>query len=411
MNVCMVTSTYPRFAGDGTGRFIERLAEALVELGHEVHVWAPYDSLTTPVESYQKAVVHRFRYVWPDSLSLMGHARALYRDVKVKPLVYALVPFYSISCLAHVFHFSHTHRVDILHSQWVLPSGSLAALVSRTTGTPLMVSLHGSDIFMAESNPVYTHLARIAFDTATIVTSCSQDLLDRAIKLGLDPAKGQVIPYGVDLDRFAVDKAGGMEWRRRLGLSADDLVVAGLGRLVDKKGFTYLVQAMPTVCRAFPNAHFVIGGQGPLTTELQHRASETGVADRLHLPGHVEWNEVPGYMNMADVFVMPSIHDEAGNVDGLPNVVLEAMASSLPIVASNVAGLPAVVHEGENGFLVPERQPDALARALNLLLSQPDLRNRFGQASRRRAETELGWEAIARRYVSGYQRALAQRKE
>src|SRR5262249_26791365 len=113
------------------------------------------------------------------------------------------------------------------------------------------------------------------------------------------------------------------------------------------------------------------------------------------------------YIGAADVYVVPSIRDQGGNVDGLPNVLLESMAAARPIVASRVAGIPEVVTDGEHGLLIPERDPDALAVAITGLLDDRALAQRLGAAARRRILDELTWDATAERFEAVYRQAVS----
>jgi glycosyltransferase involved in cell wall biosynthesis len=151
----------------------------------------------------------------------------------------------------------------------------------------------------------------------------------------------------------------------------------------------------------------VIGGYGDLREELERRAHETGVAASVYFPGQLARDRVARYIGAADVFVVPSIRDQGGNVDGLPNVLLEGMGAARPIVASRVAGIPEVIADGEHGLLVPERDPDALAAAIIRLLDDRVLAQRLGEAARRRVIEELTWDATAARFEAVYYRALA----
>jgi glycosyltransferase involved in cell wall biosynthesis len=117
-------------------------------------------------------------------------------------------------------------------------------------------------------------------------------------------------------------------------------------------------------------------------------------------------DRLPDLFRAADLFVLPAVHDRKGNVDGLPNVILEAMASGLPVVASAISGIPLAVADRRTGRLVPEGEPAALAEALLELLRQPETRRAFGAAGRARAVSELTWDAVAARYREGYVAAL-----
>jgi len=180
----------------------------------------------------------------------------------------------------------------------------------------------------------------------------------------------------------------------------------GVGRLVYKKGFEYLIRAIPLVVSEFENVLFVIGGEGPLRSQLRQISRELGVQNHLLLPGAIPWDEMPSYLSMCDVFVAPCVRDHQGNVDGLPNVVLEAMACSKPIVATAVGGLPEVIRSGDNGLLVEEKKPFQLAEALKRLLGSPEERSRYGLSSRSKVERALNWDQMGEAMVRIYTSAL-----
>jgi glycosyltransferase involved in cell wall biosynthesis len=200
-----------------------------------------------------------------------------------------------------------------------------------------------------------------------------------------------------------------MNLLKKLGIAPDEMVVLSLGRLVYKKGFEYLVRAIPYVIANFRNVKFVIGGMGPLQGQLRLLSKELGVNEHLLLPGAISWDEIPRYMYMCDVFVVPSTKDHRGNINRLPNVLLEAMASGKPIVASKIGGIPDVIDHERNGLLVNEKDPKELANVINCLLASPSLRRSLGSAAKEKARHELNLEHIAKATLEIYKRVMRTR--
>jgi glycosyltransferase involved in cell wall biosynthesis len=232
------------------------------------------------------------------------------------------------------------------------------------------------------------------------VTACSDDLHRRSLALGAPPERTRTVFYGVDVDAFA-PRPEAPEVRERLGVPQDSFLVMAVGRLVEKKGFTHLVEAAART----GGVRVVIAGEGDLRASLEAQVRATGAP--VTLVGALPRDLVAAALGEADVVVVPSVVDGAGNVDGLPNVLLEAMAAGRPLVASRVAGIPQVIEDGRNGLLVPEKDPRALAEALRRLLREPDTRARLGQEARRTAVQRLSWAAAARRFEEGYAQAAA----
>jgi glycosyltransferase involved in cell wall biosynthesis len=189
--------------------------------------------------------------------------------------------------------------------------------------------------------------------------------------------------------------------RARLGAPPGAILVLALGRLVEKKGFAYLVDAAARV----PGVHVALAGEGDLRTELAARTVTASAPVRL--VGALDRDAVAAALAAADIVVVPSVVDRAGNVDGLPNVLLEAMAAGRAVIASRVAGIPDVVTDGVDGILVEEKDVAGLAAALARLAGDPALRQRLGAAARAMVARRLSWDQAARAFEESYAAAAA----
>lgn len=424
MRILYLTQTYPRFPGDTAGPFIRDLARGLVRRGDEVTVLAPHAPDVPAAWDDDGVAVRTFRYA-PARFELLGYSRSLEKDESVKLGAAAVTPLYGLAAMRAVRGaLRRAERAgqpyDLVHAHWVVPNAPLAAAVTGGRGKPpaLAVGLHGSGVFLAE-RPGVRRAVRWSLSRARLLTGCSPELVDRVVALGFPAERSRVIPYGVDVEKFspvaeavaAGDTAAGdraAAWRRRLGVPAGAPLVFGLGRMATKKGFHVLFDALPRLLVEAPEAHWVLAGGGDRLEEFRRRAAEIPGGERMHLPGLVDRDTLPDLFRAADLFVLPAVHDAAGNVDGLPNVILEAMASGLPVVASAISGIPLAVEEGVTGHLVPEKAPEPLADALLALLANPSQRQALGAAGRVKAVRELTWDAVAGRYREGYEAALAE---
>ena len=189
-------------------------------------------------------------------------------------------------------------------------------------------------------------------------------------EVGLSPAKTIVIPNGVDVDRFASAAPTDL---RELGLPAGSQVILAIGRLDAQKGYHDLLTAFALIAARHERAHLLIVGEGPLRGALEARRADWGLQNRIHLPGRQE--DVPGLLAACDVFVLSSLWE------GMPNVVLEAMAAGRPIVATRVEGVAELLSDRESALLVPHSEPALLGRALERLLDEPGLAQHFGKCA------------------------------
>ena len=401
--VVMVATSYPRFAGDIHGTFMEPIARGLAARGHAVHVVLPWHpKLDRPLEG-GGVTLHPFHYAPHPSLNVFGYAEGLKADVALKWTAWASAPLGLLAGIAATRRLVRRVGATIVHGHWVVPGGAMAALAA--VGRPLVVSLHGSDVFVAERHAVAGTVARRTFARARWVTACSADLRDRAVGLGADAARSSVIPYGVDAESFPRGPEARACGRALLGVAADVPLVVTVGRFVKKKGFEYLIDAVPALVARHPSLQVVIAGHGDLEAELRTRVWQAGVTDHVRFPGLLAHQSVPLALAAADVAAVPSIRDDAGNVDGLPNVVMEALASGTPLVATPAGGIGAVLTDGDNGLLVPERDASSLAAAINRLLDDRELGARLGARARSRVQADHGWNGVARAFEAAYEAA------
>ncbi len=369
-----------------------------------------------------------YRYAPRAEWHRLGYMRTMRADVALRRMTYLLAPGMFAAGVRAVSAWAGRERPDVLHAHWALPNGFIGAVAARRHGIPLAVSIPGSDATVAAANPIFRRMARFAFDTAGLITANSAALRDVAVNdLGADPAKFDLIAYGVDPNALRPDPRGAAELRAALGIPPDAVVFLAVGRMVYKKGFDRLLRALAVlqrnwqmansksanqqickstnhesaICNLQSAIHAVFVGEGDLWAEWQALGRELGLDERVHWVGNVPSDRIGVYYNMADALVMPSVTRPA---DGLNVTVLDAMSCAKPVVGTNAAGNELAIRDGVNGFLTPEGDDAALAHALAMLAGDPDLRARMGAEGRRMIESELGWPHLARRYVAHFER-------
>jgi glycosyltransferase involved in cell wall biosynthesis len=399
--VVMVTTSYPRFPGDSVGTFMEPIARAVAARGHDVHVVAPWHPLVTRRPEEDGVRFHFYRYAPVRSLNVFGYAAAMRADVNLRAAAYLTAPLALAAGWRASRIVARRHRATIMHGHWVVPGGITAALAAPRL--PLVISLHGSDVYLAERLAPARAATRHAFARAGFVTACSDDLARRAIALGAAADRIETVPYGVDTARFGPGAAVRSARRKELGIAETTPLCVAAGRLVHKKGFAYLLDAMAVV----PELVLAIAGEGTLDRALRSQAEAKAIAGRIRFLGNQPQDKVGEYFAAADVICAPSIRDDRGNVDGLPNVVLEAMASGTPLVTTAAGGIGSVVAHERTALVVAERDPAAIATAINRLLGHRGLAREIGQAARAEVQRRFCCNRVAERFEAAYDRALA----
>jgi glycosyltransferase involved in cell wall biosynthesis len=234
------------------------------------------------------------------------------------------------------------------------PDAVNALPLQRRLDLPLVVTFHGYDATRGTAlrNGLsawrYGRRRPLMVDSAAVLLAVSERIRDNLVALGIPSARIRVHRIGVDLTKFT---PAPLEERQP--------VVLGVGRFVEKKGFATLIEAMAEVQRSSPEAELVLIGDGQLGEELRARAAQKLKSFRIF--GPCPPDEIAAWMKRARLLAAPSIVDSAGNTEGLPITIVEALASGLPVVATRHAGIPEAVADGVSGFLVEERNAEALA--------------------------------------------------
>ncbi|MEO6402906.1 MAG: glycosyltransferase [Vicinamibacteria bacterium] len=400
----MVTSSYPLFEGDGTAPFIEEIARSVAARGHEVDIVLPAHPRLARREE-PRLRFFPFNYAPVPALNVWGYAQSMNADRGFKGNTFLVAPFAAMATRAAVQRRLKADSYDIVHAHWVVPGAVLARGPANSAGKPFVISLHGSDVFAAERSRLIGIAARRTFESARAVTACSSDLRDRAVKLGAHPGTTRTVPYGVDATFFGAgplnQPARDLAMRERLGASSDQTLIVAVGRLVEKKGFAHLIEALSGAS----HLHLAIIGDGDLEQDLRARLNALGAS--VTLAGRFSREEIKDALHCADIASVPSVIDSKGNVDGLPNSLLEAMAAGKAIVASRVAGIPDVVTDGVEGLLAPPGDSEALREAIESLAANPARRAMLGRAAADRVARELTWERVASTLEDCYVQAQA----
>ncbi len=386
MRILQLTSSLPLSPTGSNAPFILHIGRALAARGHEVHLVAPFHPGLEWGEQEGNLHLHFFKYAPLRRWHIWGYGQSLQSDVRLKPGVFFLLPPVAVSAARSLMRLmaGASAPFDILHAHWLLPNGPIAAIANRAR-LPMIVSLHGSDMYVAGKAALYRRAARFALTRAAAVVGCSDDLTTRARRILPDDRIYHTLPYGVDAETFRPSQE-----------QAGSVSILAAGRLVEKKGFEYLLRAMPLVKRR--DVRLLIAGEGDLRRQLEELRTELRIGDRVELLGNLAQPAMLERYRSCSIFALPSVHDSGGNVDGLPNVLLEAMSSGMAVVASRVGGVPAVIRDGENGLLVEERRPEQLAAAIDSIAGNASLRQRVASSARETILEGLTWAHYAQRF-------------
>jgi glycosyltransferase involved in cell wall biosynthesis len=323
---------------------MEPIATSVAARGHEVHVVAPWHPAIERPALDRGVRFHFYKYAPFPSLNVFGYAASMHADVTLRAAAYVAAPLALAAGWWTARRVARRYHASVMHGHWVVPTA-----------------------------------------------------------LGADPRRTGVVPYGVDADRFRPVPQTRFADRQQLGVPENTILIATAGRLVHKKGFEYLIDATATVSDVI----LAIAGEGSLREELEQRARERHVMERVRFLGNRTQDDVAALFAAADLIVTPSVRDDSGNVDGLPNVVMEALASGTALITTAAGGIGAVVDDDVTAAVVPERDVPALSAAIRRLGSDVAARARLGSAARGMVEHRFGWAQSALQFENAYRDALA----
>lgn len=397
MKICLVTHTMPRYNGDPSAPFIAELLDALTNLGHQVVVVAPFDAKIDLLKPRKYRLV-TYKYIFPDSWHLLGYSRTMVGDKKLSMPAYFLSPLLFIFGFLKLLYVLRTQRIDVITAHWIIPNGFIAAIASKLTGIPLTITIPGSDVYLGSRNFILRFMIRLAAKLSQSVISDSQHYLEQLHALGVQPEREFVIRYGVDTQKFNIAPKDQLVLRG-LGLNSSSSIILAVGRLVPKKGFHYLIQAMPEILRQKPDAKLVIIGDGDQKNVLQEQTKKLGLNSSVIFAGSIRYTDLSKYYNICDVFVMPSVRDESGNIDASPVAMMEAMLCGKPVVATKFAGSNDIVIDNTTGFLVKEGNSSEIANAVTRLMNYKQ-KKEMSKSVRKIAADEFSSKATAQKYLN-----------
>jgi colanic acid/amylovoran biosynthesis glycosyltransferase len=240
---------------------------------------------------------------------------------------------------------------------------------------PSIVSFHGADVIVDMDKAAYRSATREMLDAVKVVMVRSESLRRAVIDLGCDEKKIQLQRTGIPLDEFPFrgrsfpPRGRGGEWR-----------FVQAGRLIEKKGLPVTIHAFVRFSGQYPNARLTIAGEGPLLSTLQEVARELKIDNRISFTGFISQEQLRDLFYASHIFMHPSETGSDGNQEGIPNSMLEAMASGLPVFATEHGGIPEAIENGVSGVLVPEHDHEELGRILLDAVQDPDFLSRVGRA-------------------------------
>ena len=398
--ILVLTSTFPRWYGDTEPPFVLELCRRLTE-NFNIHVLAPHAPGALSGMYFKGMRVSRYRYFFPP-LETLAYRGGILANLKHNPWRYTLIPFFLLSQTLAIHKLIRRFKFDLIHAHWIIPQGLCAVFANKligSSGPPILCTSHGGDLYGLSSKPMI-YLKRKIIKISSALTTVSRRMKDDIGSLYINLEKVHVIPMGVDLKTQFVPPA-----RRKTTHS-----ILFVGRVVEKKGLRYLVEAMPKIIAAHPKSNLVVAGDGHELDSIKNLAKERGVEEHIQFIGSVPNEDLTLLYQKSDVVVFPSIVDARGDREGFGLVLVEALGCECAVVATDLPATRDIIKDGETALIVHHKDARKIAEKVIDLLNDSKLRIYLGKKGRQHVLRQFDWDIIANRYADLIQCVLKRSK-
>ncbi|MDD5759578.1 MAG: glycosyltransferase family 4 protein [Desulfobulbaceae bacterium] len=403
-HILCLTSNFPRWQGDSTTNFVLHLAKDLQHIGWQVTVLAPHAKGAKCHETLDGIKVHRFRYLFPEGFETVCYQGGALINLRKNRFNYGKLPalvFFewlkTISCL-------RSGKFDLLHSHWLLPQGFVGALAAGPLNIPHVCTIHGGDVFGLQGTLLnkFKAFAIRHTDAITVNSSATRQAVSSICR---DYSPLHTIPMGVSPASAPQTTKIPPPLRQITGP-----IVLFIGRLVEEKGLTDLLEAFSLLHNRHQGITLVVIGDGQDRPLLEKQVRDLGLNEKVLFTGWLDANQIPAFLAAADIFVAPSRTSPEGWVEAQGLSIIEAMMAELPVIATRTGGIVDSVEHNISGILIPERSPTELASAINKLLIHPELAKVLGQEARHKAITNFSRQSSAAKFSELFKSLIKDKK-
>ncbi|MDI6740740.1 MAG: glycosyltransferase family 4 protein [Candidatus Edwardsbacteria bacterium] len=399
MRILHIVTAFPRDERDVITPWLVEMLKREKAAGLEPEIFAPsYKGLGDQI--LFGLTVHRFRYFFRRWENLTHEEMAVDR-IDRSPLYRILPAFYLAGGIRAAWRLCRKNKYDALHVHWPLPSAVFGFTARLASGTKIVTTFYGAELrWVKHSLPFLKGFLRWSARISARVVAISTYTANEVKELADMPV--EVIPYTIG---FPGNPKSDPSTSLGAGIrnpKSEEKEILTVGRLVERKGVRYLVEAMEFLPRTLDARLAVVGG-GPLLDELKAQAAGSGSADRIAFTGLVSEPELAARYRRAAVYVQPAIIDSRGDTEMLGVVLLEAMHHGVPVIGSDLGGITDIIINEKTGLLVPEKDPVALAKAIERILTDDTLRGQLVANASRHLRENFSWDIIIKKWITLYE--------
>lgn len=383
-----LTSTYPRWRDDYEPSFVHELNRSLSP-HFRVITLCPHTLGAARREHMDGVEVIRYKYA-PERWESLAGGGGILSNLKRSPWKVLLLPTFILAQAWSIWRLLRERKIDVVQAHWIVPQGLLAALLVRSRRVPFLITSHGADLY-ALNNWLLKLVKRWTLKQASSVTVVSSAMCSALRELHAKCRSIRVISMGVSLERrFTPDPT----------ISRNFQEILFVGRLVEKKGLQFLLDAMPSILRERPAVFLTVVGFGPDEQLLRQKAAELGLDKHVYFIGGVKGSDLPQLYRRAGVLVAPFVRADSGDQEGLGLVVIEAIGCGCPVVVGNVSSVTDVLGVYSEAVSVDVRSPETLSARILSVLANPEQALALTLSIRSEIARRFDWQQVAAEYAA-----------
>lgn len=418
MQILINTTTFPASDTDPVPAFVlEQIRELYaIDKSLKLDVLIPHNAYSDELPDIRQCDSHReirYHYFWPKRFEKLA-GRGILPAIKENPFRLLLVPFFMYFQFRALNRLCALQRPDLIYAHWFMTPAIISYFVCRRFNVPLVFTTHASDMSVLKKIPLMRKLIAVVMNYASHYTAVSNRTANK-MKAYFKEEEWQncykdklsIIPMGTYLSSNTLKKTRQNELLQEAGLDPNKKYILCMGRLSEKKGFKYLIEAYSLLQDYIQQDYqLVIAGDGQLMLPLKSLVSKSIKHGNVIFTGHVSGDLKNTLLENASLFVLPSIIDESGDSEGLPVVMMEALAKGKAVVATNVSGAEEVLTH-DTGILLDQKSPKALQDAISSILKLSTERKVQMEKQSLHLAESFGWQKIAQQHLDILKNAVA----
>lgn len=401
MNILITTSTLPRWGADSELRVVLDIAKNIKKYNplFNIFLLAPHYRKSQKIEILEGVNIIRYKYFF-EKFETLHYNGGMIPNVKRNKLNLLLIPISFLFQLLAIKKIVKKEKIDLIHAHWIIPQGLVAILYKNFFNPKIKIicTVHGVDIFGLKGK-VFHFIKKLILKKCDSITCVSRAINEELLKFKINKCKITTINNGIHIN-FSNSSDQNINLKSKFGIK--DFLLLFVGRLEEKKGVSYLIDAMSKILKEFPSTKLLIIGDGTETKNLKEKTQKLILQNNINFLGKIPNDSLASFYKSADIFIGPSIIAKNNDTEGLGMVFLEALVCGTPVISTNTGGIADIIKHNITGIIVPEKNSIEIANQVIALLKNKKKREKLIQCGKKIVVKKFNWQVISSQYSDLY---------